>query len=66
MEPIIEIVSNDGRTFRAGVKYARGFDGANAEAVEVFGLEAGTFKLKTLGWVNGNVGLGGCGQFTFG
>ena len=66
MEPIIDIVADDGRTFRAGVKYARGFDGAKAEAVEVFGLEPGTFKLKTVDWVKGNVGLGGCGDFTFG
>lgn len=50
MEPIIEIIGPDGSIYPAGVKYARGFDGANAEAREVYKLES--WRLEVVGWAS--------------
>lgn len=66
MEPILKIIAEDGTEYEAGVKYARGYDGANAEAVEVYGLKAGTFKLVCTGWTGQGSQLSGCGAHSFG
>lgn len=64
-EPILKIITNDGRTLDAGVKYARGYDGANAEAREVYGLKPGTYKLECVGWTGRGSQLSGCGVHSF-
>lgn len=64
-EPIIEIETNDGRRLETGRKYARSYDGANAEARELHGLREGEYRLITVGWARDNTGLSGCGDFRF-
>lgn len=49
-EPIIDIVAPDGTRYRAGKKYALGFDGARGEARELYNLTE--YKLELVGWTN--------------
>jgi len=61
MYPVIDIIAPDGTRYRAGKKYALGYDGANAEAKELYGLTE--WKLETVEWVKSNAGLSGCGYW---
>lgn len=63
-EPIIQIVTNDGRRIDTGVKYARGYDGAHAEARELHGLNRDDYRLDTIAWTTGSQ-LSGCGVHSF-